>query len=76
MNAFFPLSVALAGWVLVEMALAAQAADAVARLSLTLAGTMLALAILEHLLLVLPVRSTALWRWAMARHDEKLQHAR
>jgi hypothetical protein len=62
--------------VLVEMALAAQAADAVARLSLTLAGTMLALAILEHLLLVLPVRSTALWRWAMARHDEKLQHAR
>ncbi len=76
MNAFFPLSVALAGWVLVEMALAAQAADAVARLSLTLAGTMLALAILEHLLLVLPVRSTALWRWALARHDEKLQHAR
>lgn len=76
MNAFFPLSVALAGWVLVEMAVAAQAADAVARLSLTLAGTMLALAILEHLLLVLPVRSTALWRWALARHDEKLQHAR
>ncbi|MBX3600629.1 MAG: DUF3623 domain-containing protein [Rubrivivax sp.] len=76
MNAFFPLSVAAACWALAQVALAAQGADAVLRLSLTLAGTMLALAIVEHLLLVLPFRSTALWRWALAKHDEKLQHAR
>ena len=30
-----------------------------------LVGTMLALAIVEHLLLVLPIPSTALWRWAL-----------
>jgi putative photosynthetic complex assembly protein 2 len=30
-----------------------------------LVGTMLAMAIVEHLLLVLPIPSTALWRWAL-----------
>jgi hypothetical protein len=29
----------------------------------------MALAIIEHLVLVLPVSDTALWRWAMARQD-------
>jgi hypothetical protein len=30
-----------------------------------LVGTMLALAIVEHLMLVLPVDTSALWRWAL-----------
>jgi hypothetical protein len=32
-----------------------------------LVATLLAVAVLEHLLLVLPLRSSALWRWAMRR---------
>ena len=33
-----------------------------------LVGTMLALAIVEHLMLVLPLDTTALWRWAIRKH--------
>jgi putative photosynthetic complex assembly protein 2 len=69
MNGFFPFAVAAAcavlAW-LVTMALADNTPP-VQALGLTLVGTMLALAILEHALLVLPVNATALWRWAM-RH--------
>jgi hypothetical protein len=32
-----------------------------------LVGTMLALAIVEHLMLVLPLDTTALWRWAIRK---------
>lgn len=35
----------------------------------TLLATFMALAIIEHLVLVLPVSDTALWRWAMAKHE-------
>ena len=45
-------------------------------LGLALVGTMLALGILEHWMLVLPISTSALWRWAMTnragaqgRHD-------
>jgi putative photosynthetic complex assembly protein 2 len=46
-----------------------------------LVATLLMLAIIEHWLLVLPLESTALWRWALARSDaaankEALLHAR
>ncbi len=34
---------------------------------------MLALAIVEHLLLVLPFPSTALWRWALRQRREPAQ---
>jgi hypothetical protein len=42
-----------------------------------LVGTMLALAIVEHLMLVLPLDTTTLWRWAIrkpkvAAHPEPL----
>jgi hypothetical protein len=37
-----------------------------------LVGTMLALAIVEHLMLVLPLDTTALWRWAI-RHQQTMQ---
>jgi putative photosynthetic complex assembly protein 2 len=67
MNAFFPFAVAGAcavlSWLVVQAL--GDATPPIQALGLTLVGTMLALAILEHALLVLPVNATALWRWAM-----------
>ena len=67
MNALLPFSVLLSCVALVLMV--RHAADPAATpaevVGLTLAGTMLAMAIVEHLMLVLPVPSTALWRWAL-----------
>ena len=69
MNGFFPFAVAAACAVLAWLVVLALGDDTppIQALGLTLVGTMLALAILEHALLVLPVNATALWRWAM-RH--------
>jgi len=71
MNVFLPLAVGLALLVLaaiIASALAPEAsmADAVGR---TLVATMLALAIVEHALLVLPLDTAAPWRWALAERD-------
>jgi len=69
LNAFFPFAVALASvclWWLVGYAtnpLASQAQTVGA----VLVGTLLALAIVEHLMLVLPLDTTALWRWALRK---------
>jgi putative photosynthetic complex assembly protein 2 len=67
MNLFFPFALAASGAVLVWLVshVMDPATSAVQALGLTLVGTLLALAILEHLLLVLPFSATALWRWAM-----------
>jgi putative photosynthetic complex assembly protein 2 len=67
MNPLLPLSVLGSGMVLVAMIAAAAApiATPAQAVGLTLVGTMLALAIVEHLLLVLPIPGTALWRWAL-----------
>jgi len=67
MNLLFPFVVSAACAVLALLVLEAMSpqADAVTVLGLTLVGTMLALAIIEHFMLVLPVSTTALWRWAM-----------
>jgi putative photosynthetic complex assembly protein 2 len=67
MNVFLPVSIVLATLVLVSMGLRAMNIDtsAAERAGLLLVGSMLAMAILEHFLLVLPLPSTALWRWAM-----------
>lgn len=70
MNAFFPFAVACASvclWLLVDfsrqpMVVPAQVVGTV------LVGTMLGLAIVEHLMLVLPLDTTALWRWAIQKH--------
>ena len=67
MNAFLPISIVAASLVLAAlMVLASSAvvsrADSV---GFVLVSTMLAMAILEHFLLVLPLPSTALWRWAL-----------
>jgi len=69
MNAVWPVCVGAATVVLVWMVQAALAptTPAFTAVGLWLAGTLLAMAILEHALLVLPVPSTALWRWAMRK---------
>jgi hypothetical protein len=73
MNALFPLSVTVGTlgfiWLLARgLAFEASAFEAAACLML---ATMLALAVLEHWFLVLPVPDAALWRWAMpASRDE------
>ena len=69
MNLLFPFCVAAASGVLALIVAHAMAASTSAAevLGLTLVGTLLALAILEHWMLVLPVSTTALRRWAMGR---------
>ena len=67
MNAFLPVSIILSTVALVLIGLRAMnietsTADTIGSI---LVGSMLAMAILEHFLLVLPLPSTALWRWAM-----------
>jgi putative photosynthetic complex assembly protein 2 len=78
MNAFFPVAVVSASvclWLLVNFAsqplvTPSQVVGAV------LVGTMLALAIVEHLMLVLPLDTTALWRWAIQKpHKSKVEEA-
>ncbi len=67
MNLLFPLVVTLATVVAVRIvadALAQPAGSASATGAL-LVATLLVLAIVEHWLLVLPIESTALWRWAL-----------
>jgi putative photosynthetic complex assembly protein 2 len=67
MNAFLPISVAAASLVLAALMILASSAE-VSRadsIGYVLVSTMLAMAILEHFLLVLPLPSTALWRWAL-----------
>jgi len=70
MNLLFPFAVTGASAVLAWLVMRAlePGVGEVEVLGMTLVGTMLALAILEHWMLVLPVPTTALWRWAMTRH--------
>ena len=67
MNAFFPISVMGASVVLAWMAMRTlhPGNSGTEVVGLVLVSTMLAMAILEHFLLVLPLPSTALWRWAL-----------
>ena len=51
------------------MVITAIDAAPTAAIGLMLVTTMLALAILEHWLLVLPLPATALWRWAMRKRQ-------
>jgi putative photosynthetic complex assembly protein 2 len=62
MNALLPFSVV--GGLLIAAA-GAQAAVPAAAVGSTLVATLLVLAIIEHLLLVLPIPATLLWKWAM-----------
>ena len=67
MNAFLPVSIILSTVALVLIGLRAMNIETstAETVGLILVGSMLAMAILEHFLLVLPLPSTALWRWAM-----------
>ncbi len=67
MNVFLPFSIVLSTLALVYIARHAMNIDTppAETVGLILVGSMLAMAILEHFLLVLPLPSTALWRWAM-----------
>lgn len=64
----FPLLMATAATLFaVLVAGAASASEAHSLVGHVLLASFMALAILEHLILVLPVSDTALWRWAMPR---------
>jgi putative photosynthetic complex assembly protein 2 len=66
MNAFFPIAIGAAFVAFCSLVVEAVDAGAPARVAgLTLVATLLALAIIEHLMLVLPLDTTALWRWAL-----------
>jgi putative photosynthetic complex assembly protein 2 len=67
MNLLFPVAVTGASLVLALLVMQARDAGtpAATAVGLTLVSTMLALAIVEHWMLVLPLDTTALWRWAM-----------
>jgi putative photosynthetic complex assembly protein 2 len=68
-NLFFPLAVAAASIVLTLVVKRAldPSLDAAQATGLALVGSLLALAILEHWLLILPIDATALWRWAVKK---------
>lgn len=67
MNALFPLSITLATLALAHLASIAAAAPAgsLESVATSLLAALLALGLLEHWLMVLPVRETALWGWAL-----------
>lgn len=70
MNPLFPFSVTLATAVLALLLDRALAADAGAfeTTGLSLLAALLALAILEHWLLILPLPTAALWDWGLRSH--------
>jgi putative photosynthetic complex assembly protein 2 len=68
MNFLFPLSISASTVVLVLLVQHYRAADdAVYRVSYALVTSLLALAVLEHWFMVLPLPSEKLWHWAMGR---------
>jgi len=66
-NALMPLSLlvggAVAGWLL----MAGAATEGGARTAHLLLASLLTLALVEHLMMVLPLEPSALWRWALKR---------
>ncbi|MFZ5558082.1 MAG: putative photosynthetic complex assembly protein PuhE [Pseudomonadota bacterium] len=77
MNLLFPVSVTAATVVaalLVQAAFAPGTGDFEA-VGLTLLATLLALAILEHWFLVLPVPDAALWSWGLRSRESEHQRA-
>jgi putative photosynthetic complex assembly protein 2 len=64
-NALLPLSLLVGGAVAAMLIAAALGASGAARAGLLLVTSMLVLALVEHLLMVVPLQSTWLWRWAL-----------
>ena len=75
MNALMPFSIVLPSIVVVQLATDALASDASAfvRVSCTLVGTILALAILEHVFLAVPLPDALLWKWAIRQKSPSLR---
>ena len=73
MNPLLPVSVGVATIVVVPLWQSILAADVSSfdATSRALVASLLSLAILEHLLLVLPLPSDILWRWGMQSHSRK-----
>jgi len=73
MNLLFPVSVTLPTVIVVLLASQALGPDArdFSSVGLILAATLLALGILEHWLLVLPLPDEALWAWALPPRDSE-----
>ena len=68
-SAFFALSVT-AGTVLAALIYHGAHGSAFQITAAMLVGTMMALALLEHWLLVLPIQDAALWKWAISPKSE------
>jgi putative photosynthetic complex assembly protein 2 len=65
LNPLMPVSLVVASLVVARLVATAQGADdAFARVGATLVGTLLALAVVEHIFLAVPLRDAVLWRWA------------
>ena len=73
-NLFFPFALAAASIVLTLVVKRAldPGLDEAQSTGLALVGSLLALAILEHWLLILPIDATALWRWAVKKPNMAL----
>jgi putative photosynthetic complex assembly protein 2 len=74
MNLFFPLSVTVttaATLMLIDAAGEATTAADIA--GLTLLATLMALAVLEHWFLVLPLPAASLWTWGLASRDAETE---
>lgn len=73
-NYLFPVSITLptliAGAMLVHLWVFPQSPFNLVATSIT--GTLLALAVLEHWFLILPIADSALWRWAISDHSVSL----
>ncbi len=73
MNLLFPLSVTLSTIATVLLVQAASAAGAgpFEQTAYTLLAVLMALALLEHWLLVVPVPAEALWQWGLASREDR-----
>ncbi len=72
MNLLFPISVTVStvitGWL--AMLAGGHPAGSFEAIGYTLLATMMALAVLEHWLLVLPLQAMALWNWSLASRSQ------
>lgn len=76
MNLLFPFSVTIATAICGVLATEATfAADPFDQAGYTFLATMMALAILEHWFLVLPIPAEAMWNWSMKSRDAAQGHA-
>lgn len=67
MNLLFPFSVTIATVITVFLAQGAMApgASPLAATGYTLLATLMALAVIEHWFMIVPIRADALWRWSL-----------